>query len=224
MLRRYGDSALLLDWESRIDLDINASVHHYAAALGQLPGVSECVPAYASLLVTFSPALTSFDTLAEQVYALRMDGAAIRQPTLHTLPVCYGGDYGPDLAGVSQLLALEEAEVIRRHTAVTYRVYFLGFRPGFAFLGDVDERLSVPRLASPRARVPAGSVGIAGRQTGVYPTPSPGGWQLLGRCPLPLLSEGPEVMHLRPGDRVRFVSVSADECDRSQPATEWTAG
>ena len=129
--------------------------------------------------------------------------------------MCYGGELGPDLTVVAAFSGLSEAEVIAVHAESTYRVYMLGFLPGFAYLGSVDERIAIPRRESPRLRVPAGSVGIAGRQTGVYPLPAPGGWQLIGRTPTRLFDLArAEPFLLRPGDQVRFAAVSESEFRR----------
>lgn len=224
LVRRYGSTSLLIDWAPVIDPAINASVHRYAAALRGVRGVSECVPAYASLLVSYSREETDYDSLAEQIYSLSPAVGSANATRLHILPVCYGEAYGPELPYASQRLGLSEDTVIGLHTAPTYQVYFLGFRPGFAFLGALDERLALPRLDSPRARVPAGSVGITGRQTGVYPGTSPGGWAIIGRCPLPLLDPGSGLPLLRPGDRVRFATVTSQRFDELlQRPDRWQA-
>jgi len=127
------------------------------------------------------------------------------------IPVCYEEKCAPDLAEVARESGVSEVEVIRLHGEPTYRVYFLGFAPGFAYLGDVDERIAAPRRATPRATVAAGAVGIAGRQTGIYPRRMPGGWRLIGQCPLPLLETTPDGgirTLLEPGDTVTFVPIS----------------
>ena len=204
----YGPSALLLQWEQRIDEAISLGVHVYAAALGEHPAVRECVPAYASLLVVFDPRFLRAYDLREVIYALRPAADRAAGGLLHELPVVYDGD---DLAEVAAHCGLSSEEVIRLHTAKTYRVFQLGYQPGFAFLGVTDERLAVGRRAEARRRVPAGAVGLAGRQTGVYPGESPGGWQLIGRCPLPLLHPNTDAPRLRAGDQVRFRAVTAAE-------------
>ena len=132
------------------------------------------------------------------------------------VPVCYGGELGPDLEDVARAVALSPAEVIARHSAPAYRVYLLGFTPGFPYLGGMDPRLACPRLSSPRVRVPAGSVAIAGAQTGVYSVESPGGWRLLGRTPLRLFDPDPGARRpflLAPGDGLRFVPVDRARFD-----------
>ena len=207
----YGTSALLLEWEQHIDPAINDSVHAYAAALRLHDPVKECVPAYASLLVTHHGGREVAYALREFIFSLHPTADAHSKPILHELPVRYGGEYGPDLGNVARHSGLSPKEVIGRHTAPLYRVYFLGFQPGFGFLGELDGSLEIARRPLPRTRVPAGSVGLAGRQTGIYPTESPGGWQLIGCCPLPLLRVGPDTARLRAGDRVRFYPVTATD-------------
>lgn len=204
----YGPSALLLRWEQRIDPAISAGVHAYAGAINAHAAVLECVPAYASLLVRFAAPRISSDELLNFIYTLSPAAATDRGRITHELPVHYDG---PDLANVAGQLSLTPAELVEFHTGKEYLVYQLGFRPGFAFLGDTAPELEIPRHASPRTLVPAGSVGLAGRQTGVYPTAGPGGWQLIGRCPTPLLRAGSDPVLLRAGDLVRFRSVPSSE-------------
>ena len=131
------------------------------------------------------------------------------------IPVCYGGELGPDLAAVASFARLPEADVVRRHAAGAYRVFMLGFVPGFAYLGIVDERIAMPRHASPRVRVPLGSVGIAGVQTGVYSAETPGGWQLIGRTPVkPFDPSRDDPFLMQAGDTVQFYPIDRDEYDR----------
>ena len=203
-LCRAGDCAILVEFADEINDAINDRVHAFVEALRaqNRPEIRDLVPAYASLLVCYDPQHTAFaemhDFLRNTLDALST--RATREPRLVEIPTRYGGEFGPDLAFV---------EVIRLHTSVVYRVYFLGFLPGFAYLGSVPEQIAVPRLETPRARVPAGSVGIAGRQTGIYPLESPGGWRIIGRTELSLFDpqrEPPTLLH--PGDRVRFVPIN----------------
>jgi inhibitor of KinA len=144
-----------------------------------------------------------------RTYVERMGSVALPEPRLVEIPVCYGGEYGPDLQDVAELHQMTVEQTIELHASTTYLVYFLGFAPGFAYLGDVAEQLATPRLPSPRKSVPAGSVGIAGRQTGVYPIATPGGWRLLGRTPVRMFQPDRAQMSLLAlGDRVRFVPIS----------------
>lgn len=207
-----GDCGLLAVCGDRIDDRVGDRVTALDAAVraARLPGVVETVPAFASLLVRYDPLLTDYDTLATAVGPLaartrvhrRLGGRVVN------IPVCYGGDYGPDLAFVAQHAGLTEGEVIRRHTAPRYRIYMLGFLPGFPYLGGLDPALFTPRLQNPRTAIPAGSVGIGGQQTGVYPVASPGGWQLIGRTPLRLFAPDRPLPYAA-GDRIRFVPITA---------------
>lgn len=198
----------MLNWEQRIDPAISAGVHSYAATIGAHPAVLECIPAYASLLVRFAAPRITASELSDFIYDLTPLSVVGANHYTHELPVCYDG---PDFENTAKQLSLEPEVLIDLHTSQNYLVYQLGFRPGFAFLGDTAPSLEISRLVAPRSRVPAGSVGLAGRQTGVYPTASPGGWRLIGRCPIPLLRTGTDPILLRAGDFVRFHQVTATE-------------
>jgi inhibitor of KinA len=204
----YGSDALLINWEQRITPGISSSVHAYAAALLAHPAVLECIPAYASLMVRYAPPKISAYQLREFIFELRPSASGPQNPVVHDLPVLYDG---PDLKFISGKLRLSKKKIISLHSATDYLVYQVGFQPGFAFLGDTKEELTITRRESPRPKVLAGSVGLAGRQTGVYPTDGPGGWQLIGRCPLSLVRSGTDPTRLRAGDRVRFRPVSSAE-------------
>ena len=169
-----GDCALLVGFTQRIAPEIGAAVEALNSRVlaAKLPGVTETVPAFASLLVVYDPLVTDYDTLAAALQGLSgADGAdtAAGEGRLVTIPVCYGGDFGPDLPFVAKHAGLTEAEVIALHTGREYRIYMLGFLPGFPYLGGLDERLFTPRLNTPRTAIPAGAVGIGGEQTGIYP-------------------------------------------------------
>jgi len=212
-LSRDGDSALLLAFESRLDPGVNARCVAVAEKLrGQrIRGVRDVVEAFATVTVHFDPVLADVDEISTMLRRLaaetaapadRGDGRARREIRL---PVCYGGARGPDLADVARFARCSEAEVVERHRSVPYRVYMLGFQPGFAYMGAVDPRIAAPRRTVPRVHVPAGSVGIAARQTGVYPVVSPGGWQLIGQTPVRLFDMArPDPFLLSAGDVVRF--------------------
>lgn len=179
-----------------------------------IPGVRNLHPAYGSLLVKFDALKLRHDELENllRTYVERMGSVALPDPRLVEIPVCYGGEYGPDLQDVAESHQMSVEQAIKLHASATYLVYFLGFAPGFAYLGDVPEELAAPRLRSPRKSVPAGSVGIAGRQTGVYPIATPGGWRLLGRTPLKMFQPDRAQMSLLAiGDRVRFVPISPQQ-------------
>ena len=216
-IKAFGPGALLLEWEQRIDPGIHRGVLSYAAAARQLPGFLECIPAYASLLVRFSGNTAS---ARERLYEMVVPETDEADGVLHRLPVCYGGEHGPDLAAVAGAVGLTETQVIDLHAGQAYRVFLFGYRPGFAFLGTLDERIAVPRHQYPRPAVPPGSVGLAGRQTGIYPTTAPGGWQLIGYCPLPLIDPQGRT-RFSVGDRVRFYPVPPEEIERIKDADVW---
>jgi len=169
------------------------------------------VPAYSSLAVIYDPTLIDFGGVKRAVEGVEASAESF-EGELVEIPVVYGGEYGPDLEFVAKHSGLSVDEVIEIHSKPVYRVYFLGFLPGFAYLGGMDERIAAPRLERPRLKVPSGSVGIAGKQTGIYPIESPGGWRLIGRTPLRLFNPEKEPPTLlQPGDRVKFVPVDEYE-------------
>lgn len=198
----------------RIDPAINDAVRAWALAIAEasLPGVIEVVPAYAALTVSYDPGLTEHAAIASAVTAMAeaVAGAPAPAEVFH-LPVCYGGAFGPDLAALSALHGLSEAAVIARHAAPAYRIYMLGFAPGFPYLGGMDPTIATPRLTTPRPAVPAGAVGIAGGQTGVYPIETPGGWRLIGRTPVRLFApDRARPILLEPGAFIRFEPVTPE--------------
>lgn len=197
-------------------IQANEKVRKLLRLLEQEPveGVRNLHPAYASLLVKFDGLRLRHKELETKLkkFVARLDEAALSKARVVEIPICYSGEFGPDLAEVAQLHGLTEDKVIELHTATEYLVYFLGFVPGFAYLGDLPETLVTPRLAAPRKSVPAGSVGIAGNQTGVYPFSTPGGWRLLGRTPVKLFhADHKELSLLAIGDRVRFRAISTEQ-------------
>ena len=211
-IRPAGDSALVVEFEWRVDPAINARVIALADAVRAEAhaGVRDVVSTYCSVSVYFDPLRTNLDALMAALarQAATAVGLANAHPTPTVVPVCYGGEHGPDLEEVARFASCSPEEVVRLHTAVVYRVYMLGFVSGFAYLGRVDARIAMPRRQSPRLRVPTGSVGIAGVQTGVYPTETPGGWRLIGRTPLRPFSADREPPFLfKPGDAVTFQPI-----------------
>jgi KipI family sensor histidine kinase inhibitor len=210
-----GDSVLIAEFEDRIETRINAQAIQLAAAVerAQLPGIRDVVPTYRSVAVYFDPLRTDFGRLDDLLLhegrrALESADAARPAPGDATvqIPVRYGGEDGPDLDVVARFAHMSDVEVVRRHTARVYRVFMMGFLPGFPYMGIVDETIAAPRKNTPRVRVPAGSVGIAGAQTGIYPADTPGGWQLIGRTSLKLFDAArSDPFLLKPGDAVQFV-------------------
>lgn len=205
-----GDSAITLVFGEAIGAEAHQRVRAAASALaGARPhGVTEIVPAYTTVSIWFDPLVRDQDDLADELFALTRAAPPVEEhqaPREWRVPVRYDG---PDLAEVAERTGLSVADVIARHTGRTYQVYLLGFVPGFAFLGELDPALVLPRRSPPRQRVPAGSVAIAGAQTGIYPLETPGGWHLLGRTELQLFDPGRTPPALfQPGDRVRFEAI-----------------
>jgi KipI family sensor histidine kinase inhibitor len=214
-----GDSALLVQFPSQIDPAISARAIALAEAVERAAGtlVRDLVVGYCSLTVYFDPLAVDAAWLEETLRSLAADcGEAEETPgPLIDVPVCYGGELGPDLADVAVAAACSEEDVVELHTGVTYRVYVVGFVPGFPYMASVDPRLALPRRATPRTKVPALSVAIAAGQTGIYPTETPGGWHLIGRTPVKPYDPGrPQPFLFRPGDRVRFHAIDRAEFDR----------
>jgi KipI family sensor histidine kinase inhibitor len=216
-----GESALFVEFEERIDAEVNARAIACADTIeaAQVTGVRDVVPTYRSVAVYFDPLRTDHDALAACLE--RAAGQPPAQPSAARIPlripVCYGGDLGPDLAGVASFARLSESDVVRIHGAATYRVFMLGFVPGFAYLGIVDSRIAAPRLSTPRVRVPSGSVGIAGVQTGVYSADTPGGWQLIGRTPIkPFDPSRDDPFLMKAGDAVQFYAIDREEYERTR--------
>src|SRR6195256_3384499 len=182
-----SDQSLLVYFGQEITLQANENVRKLLRLLELEPvaGIRNLHPAYCSLLVKFNGLRLRHDEVEAILrrYLERLEGIKLPGPRRVEIPVCYGGEFGPDLAEVCAIHGLTPAQVVELHASTEYLVYFLGFVPGFAYLGELPEALVTPRLAAPRKRVPAGSVGIAGNQTGVYPFATPGGWRLIGRTP-----------------------------------------
>ncbi len=212
-----GDRALTLEFGDTIDQQLVSAVSDFDARLtqkkaaGKLVGIIETVPTFRSLTVIFDPLVISRSDLQDRLLRLldKVESSDQQLARHWRLPVCYGGDYGPDLESTAATLGLTQEKVIDLHVSQTYLVYMIGFLPGFPYMGDVDPALHLPRHKEPRVRVPVGSVAITGQQTAIYPWESPGGWQLLGRCPLALFdAQRSEPALLEPGDQVDFQSIS----------------
>jgi inhibitor of KinA len=210
-----GDSCVTLELEARIDPRINDACLAIADRVAQtnLPGVRDVVATYHTVAVHFDPLHADRRLLAEElVRSVPYDaGAGAERGSTHEVPTCYGGEFGPDLTEVAGFAGCSEEEVVRLHSERTYRVYMMGFLPGFAYMGSVNPRIGLGRRDTPRLRVAAGSVGIAGLQTGIYPLEAPAGWRIIGRTwvrPLNLLRSEPWLFRAR--DAVRFVPVSRE--------------
>lgn len=222
-----GDAAFTIEFGDRVDPALLASVNALDRAIarehaaGRLQGLIETMPTFRSLTVFFDPLVTGRRALIEAIAPLWAGGGADRaiEGRRWRLPVCYEGDFGPDLAETARAIGASVDEVVALHSGTEVRVYMLGFLPGFPFMGDLPERLRLPRRSEPRVRVPAGSVSIAGGLTAIYPWASPGGWHLLGRCPVPLFDArrgSPSL--LAAGDKVHFTPVDAAEFARLDAA------
>lgn len=211
-----GDSALNLEFAKEISPETSTLIRLAATYLTEDPveGVVELVPTFCSLMVVYDPCVVDCQELAERLRAKLsvLSSAETAVKRIVEIPVCYGGEYGPDMGNVVAHTGLSEEEVIRIHSQHDYLIDMLGFLPGFAYLGGLDERLHTPRLATPRTRIEAGSVGIGGAQTGVYPLPSPGGWQIIGRTPLrPYDPDRERPILYEAGDYLRFVPITPEE-------------
>ena len=216
-----GDRALVADFGNVISEDVNRKVNALKKSLlaEKVAGVREMIPTYRSLLVEYNPSVISMQDLSRRIEAASLEGAGVEAEKKRVLeiPCCYGGQYGEDLAGLAELTGLSEKEIIDIHAGTEYRVYMLGFLPGFVYLGGMDERIAAPRLKTPRVSIPAGAVGIGGSQTGVYPMASPGGWRLIGMTPVDFYDPKREKPVLcEAGDYIRFVPISPEEYERQK--------
>ncbi len=214
--RSVGDRALLVEYGEGIDPECNRKVRTMASLCQSqdIPGVIEVVPAYRSFQLIFDPFAADPASLEASIRSLeaRLDAVEAPPSRIVKIPVCYGDEFGPDLAYVAEHNALNLDEVIDLHSQAEYLIYMLGFTPGFPFLGGLDKRLHTPRRETPRSEVPKGSVAIANGQTGIYPLSSPGGWQLIGRTPLTLFQpQKDQPISYNPGDRLVFTPISKEE-------------
>jgi KipI family sensor histidine kinase inhibitor len=211
-----GDKALFVEFGNEISLELNRRVRNLKLAIEKetIPGGIETVPAYRSLLVYFEPLTLSATDLRQTLLRLTQKPleSELTKPRQIEIPAVYGGEFGPDLEFVAGHNKLSVNEVIQIHTGTPYLIYMIGFLPGFPYLGGMSPRIAAPRLDTPRTRIPAGSVGIAGTQTGIYPTASPGGWRLIGRTPLKIFdpTRTPPAL-FQAGDYLKFVSITPEE-------------
>ena len=215
-----GDRAISIDFGQVIDPTINRHIRQTIERIKelQLEGIIELVPTYCALLVEYDAMLYSYSEICNIIEPTLEEGMTNTTNELVTVvevPTVYGGEFGPDLSFVASHNHLSEDEVISIHSGTDYLVYMLGFIPGFTYLGGMDSRIATPRLSSPRTLIPAGSVGIAGEQTGTYPSDSPGGWQIIGRTPVTMydMSKAQAAL-LKAGDYVRYVPIDESEFHR----------
>ncbi len=219
-----GDSSLCAEFGNEISKEINAQIRAFNILLKEsgIAGIVETIPTYRSLLIQYDPGVISYKSLEGKLKKLlaRLDSVEIPPSEVLEVPVLYGGEeMGPDLKFVAENAKMSEEEVIKLHSEPEYLIYMLGFTPGFTYLGGLNDAIETPRLKTPRVKIPAGSVGIAGKQTGVYPIDSPGGWQLIGRTPLkmydadrekPILPEAGQYIKFVPIDRAEFDRIAAE--------------
>lgn len=216
VFRIEGDKGLLVEYGDEINPKVNHKVRaiKYALTENPLKGVEELIPTYRSLIIIYNPSQTNPTALKERLLVLenKIIDVKIPPPKIIKIPVCYGGDLGPDIGFVAKYHNITVDKVIELHTRPEYQIYMLGFTPGFPFLGGLPDELHTPRLETPRSKVPAGSVGIANGQTGIYSIDSPGGWQLIGRTPLKIFEQTRENPFLfEAGDKLKFESISLEK-------------
>ena len=215
-----GDCAISIDFGQVIDPKINRQIRQIIEQIKglQLDGIVELVPTYCALLVQYDAMVYSYSDICrilEPTLQESVTDSANELVTIVEIPTVYGGEFGPDLGFVASHNHLSEAEVVSIHSGTDYLVYMLGFIPGFTYLGGMDPRIATPRLSSPRTLIPAGSVGIAGEQTGTYPSDSPGGWQIIGRTPVTMYDMSKkQAALLQAGDYVRYVPIDENEFHR----------
>ena len=222
-----GDTSLCAEFGNEINEQINAEIRAFNILLSEkrMAGIVETVPTYRSLMIHYDPGVITYSQLVKELEGMtkQLDQVEIPPSDLLEIPVLYGGEMGPDLAFVAEHAKLSEEEVIEIHTSTEYLIYMLGFTPGFTYLGGMSDKIETPRLTTPRVLIPAGSVGIAGKQTGVYPIDSPGGWQLIGRTPVRMYDPDREVPILpQAGQYIKFYRIDQAEYDKI--AAEEAAG
>lgn len=215
-----GDCAISIDFGQVIDPKINRQIRQVIEQIKvlQLDGIIELVPTYCALLVQYDAMVYTYSDICKILDPTLQESvtdSANELVTIVEIPTVYGGEFGPDLGFVASHNHISEDEVVSIHSGTDYLVYMLGFIPGFTYLGGMDPRIATPRLSSPRTLIPAGSVGIAGEQTGTYPSDSPGGWQIIGRTPVTMYDMSKkQAALLQAGDYVRYVSINENEFHR----------
>ena len=212
VIKPAGDSAVAVMFKNEISEEVNNQVAALRKSLERLAmqSITECLPTYRSIMVHYNPLMISYKKIVSVIEKCINDKEQqdVRVAKTYVIPVCYGHEYGPDLDTVASLNDLSHDKVIDIHTSVDYRIYMLGFTPGFPYLGGMDDAIATPRLTEPRMKIHGGSVGIAGKQTGIYPIDSPGGWQIIGRTPLKLFDvNNSSPILLEAGNYIRFEAV-----------------
>ncbi len=223
----FGDNALLMQWDQKIDQKLNLTIHNLADAIQSLSRseVTHLTPSYCSLVVGYNPKMTDFFRLRKMLMniAENMKPGQYGQQRTIEIPVCFDSPFSLDMDFICKRAELSESMVIEQFLHQTYQVFLLGFLPGFPYLGILPKILECQRKPVPRKRIPTGSIGVAGRQTGIYPVESPGGWQIIGRTPVPIFDPSQhDIFLLRPGDEVRFRPIT--EVDYNQIEAQLLTG
>ena len=211
-----GDRALVVEFGDKIEEEVNSKIRSLTVAIKQegIIGINETVPTYRSLMVIYDPMIIELDELIGAIKSIisRMHELKLPDAKVIEIPTLYGGEYGPDIEFVADHNKISIDEVIKIHTDMEYLIYMIGFTPGFPYLGGMSNKIEAPRLQNPRTKIPAQSVGIAGKQTGIYPIESPGGWQLIGRTPVKLYDPyRKDPVLLNAGDYIKFVQIDENE-------------
>lgn len=214
-----GDSALVLEFGNEISVDINKKIRKTMDNIKKenMSEIIELVPTYCSLLINYDTLKIDYKSLVEKLkIILNNENETVEDEEINLIeiPTLYNDEFGPDLSYVAEYNEISKEEVIRIHTGTDYLVYMLGFMPGFTYLGGMSEKIATPRLETPRLKIYPGSVGIAGKQTGMYPSMSPGGWRIIGRTPLKLYDPDSDTpVYITAGDYIRYVSITKEEYD-----------
>ncbi|BBU41218.1 allophanate hydrolase [Aeribacillus pallidus] len=218
-IQPLGDTGIIIQFGTEISEAIYQQIRQYVYWLEQscIEGIVEWVPAYTTLAVFYRPNIISYDELSQKLLKIgeNIESMPVPDPIVIEIPTLYGKEAGPDIQFVAETNGLSEEEVVKIHSSSDYLIYMIGFVPGFPYLGGMDKRIAAPRKKTPRSRIPAGSIGIAGEQTGIYPLETPGGWQIIGRTPVKLYDpQKQDPILLKAGDYIRFVPITEREYEK----------
>ncbi len=218
-IQPLGDTGIIIQFGTEISEAIYQQIRQYVYWLEQscIEGIVEWVPAYTTLAVFYRPNIISYDELSQKLLKIgeKIESMPVPDPIVIEIPTLYGKEAGPDIQFVAETNGLSEEEVVKIHSSSDYLIYMIGFVPGFPYLGGMDKRIAAPRKKTPRSRIPAGSIGIAGEQTGIYPLETPGGWQIIGRTPVKLYDpQKQDLILLKAGDYIRFVPITEREYEK----------